>query len=82
MNANTGSVYLRGRYYDPATERVIAEDPMKDGGNWYAYCGDDPVNYIDPSGYRLDKQIVFPLIIEGIPTTDVIPIRGPIPVFP
>lgn len=24
---------------------------MKDGGNWYAYCGNDPVNYIDPSGY-------------------------------
>lgn len=47
----TGFVYLRGRYYDPATERFITEDPMKDGGNWYAYCGNDPVNYIDPSGY-------------------------------
>jgi len=23
---------------------------MQDGGNWYAYCGNNPVNWIDPSG--------------------------------
>jgi RHS repeat-associated protein len=56
FDEETGFVYLRGRYYDPATERFITEDPMKDGGNWYAYCGNDPVNRIDPSGYRPDEK--------------------------
>lgn len=51
FDEETGFVYLRGRYYDPATERFVTEDPMKDGGNWYAYCGNDPVNFVDPSGY-------------------------------
>lgn len=51
FDEETGFVYLRGRYYDPTTARFITEDPMKDGGNWYAYCGNDPVNRIDPSGY-------------------------------
>ena len=30
--------------------RWLTEDPVKDGGNWYIYCGGDPVNYIDPLG--------------------------------
>lgn len=25
-------------------------DPLRDGSNWYAYCGQDPVNFIDPLG--------------------------------
>ena len=28
----------------------ITEDPIKDGLNWYAYCGNNPVNRIDPWG--------------------------------
>jgi hypothetical protein len=30
--------------------RFITVDPGKDGLNWYAYCGDNPVNRIDPDG--------------------------------
>ncbi len=56
FDEETGFVYLRGRYYDPDTERFITEDPMKDGGNWYAYCGNDPVNKIDPSGFKTSKS--------------------------
>ena len=28
----------------------MTEDPIKDGLNWYAYCGGNPVNAWDPSG--------------------------------
>ena len=40
----TGLVYLRNRYYDPAIGRFITEDPAKDGLNWYAYCGNNPIH--------------------------------------
>ena len=46
----TGLLYLRNRYYDPTIGRFTQEDPAKDGTNWYVYCANDPVNYIDPSG--------------------------------
>ena len=44
------SIYLRNRYYQPTTGRFINEDPIKDGLNWYSYCGGNPVMMIDPSG--------------------------------
>ena len=47
----TGFTYLRARYYDPSMGRFITEDPIHDGINWYAYCGNNPVMFIDPSGY-------------------------------
>ena len=46
----TGFVYLRNRYYNPATGRFITEDPVQDGANWYSYCGGNPINRVDPSG--------------------------------
>ena len=48
--------YLRNRYYDPSIGRFTTEDPVKDGDNWYAYCGNNPVNRIDPNGCT-DGQI-------------------------
>ena len=32
------------------TGRFSAEDPVRSGGNWYAYCGNNPVTLIDPLG--------------------------------
>ena len=46
----TGFIYLRARYYDPTIGRFISEDPIRDGLNWYAYCNNNPVMYVDPSG--------------------------------
>ena len=46
----TGLLYLRNRYYDPTIGRFTQEDPAKDGLNWYVYCANDPVNFVDPLG--------------------------------
>ena len=49
----SGLIYLRNRYYDPSLRRFISVDPAKDGLNWYAYCGNNPVNYWDPTGLAI-----------------------------
>ena len=48
----TGQYYLRARYYNPVAGRFMQEDVYQgDGLNLYAYCGNNPVVYDDPSGY-------------------------------
>ena len=44
------------RYYDPTVGRWLTRDPIGyDGGmDLYAYCMNDPVNGVDPSG--LDEK--------------------------
>ena len=49
----TGQYYLRARYYNPVAGRFMQEDVYQgDGLNLYAYCGNNPVVYDDPSGYE------------------------------
>ena len=38
------------RHYNPQMMRWLTVDPIKDGLNWYEYCGGDPVNWVDPTG--------------------------------
>jgi RHS repeat-associated protein len=59
----TNNYYLRARYYDPEIQRFTQEDtypgslsnPMSQNG--YAFCGNNPVNFIDPTGYLTQKQV-------------------------
>jgi RHS repeat-associated protein len=46
----TGLYYFGARFYDPEVGRFISVDPNKDGMNWYSYCGNNPVKYVDPTG--------------------------------
>lgn len=48
----TGLVYLRDRWYDPATGSFVTPDPEghRDSSNLYAYCGGDAINCSDPTG--------------------------------
>jgi RHS repeat-associated protein len=48
----TGLVYYRARYYNPGLGRFVSRDPigLQGGINNYAYVGNNPVNYADPSG--------------------------------
>jgi RHS repeat-associated protein len=50
FDRESGTYYLRARYYAPGTGRFTQEDPARDGGNWYTYCYNNPVRFIDPSG--------------------------------
>ena len=70
----TGLLYLNARFYDPATGRFISQDTYRgerdDAGTWhlYAYCANDPVNYVDPSGHsRLDSWILQALTRKSLP---------------
>ncbi len=45
-----GLKHLGARYYDPTTGRFLSRDPIKDGRNWYAYCGGNPLAHADPTG--------------------------------
>jgi RHS repeat-associated protein len=46
----TGLQLLGHRYYDPSTGRFLTRDPIGDGRNWYGYCENNPVQYVDPNG--------------------------------
>ena len=51
----TQQYYLRARFYNPVIGRFTQEDTYRgDGLNLYAYCANNPVYYIDPSGYYKD----------------------------
>ena len=55
-DVETGWYYLNSRYYDPATGRFINADGYAStgqgllGANMFAYCLNNPVNRVDPSG--------------------------------
>ncbi len=48
----TGDYYLRARMYRPSIGRFLAEDVYRgDGMNLYAYVSNNPLIYVDPSGW-------------------------------
>ena len=54
------SYYLRARYYLPRYGRFTAEDPARDGLNWYTYCANNPVKYVDFTGYWQESDADLP----------------------
>ena len=58
FDAETGFYWVQTRYYNPEWCRWISPDSLSyidpetaHGLNLYAYCGNDPVNFADPSGH-------------------------------
>ncbi len=57
-----GWYWVSVRYYDPVLERWLQPDPsQQDGIRTYAYVGDDPVDFTDPTGLNGDSSIVSSL---------------------
>ena len=57
-DVETGLYYLQSRYYDPEVGRFISPDSVDyldpdsiNGLNLYAYCGNNPVMNVDPTGH-------------------------------
>jgi RHS repeat-associated protein len=50
-DTDTGLIYLRARYYDPATAQLLTVDPAVESTlEPYTYSQDDPPNRADPTG--------------------------------
>ncbi|MGH9130545.1 MAG: cell wall-binding repeat-containing protein, partial [Acidimicrobiales bacterium] len=50
-DAESGLIYLRARYYDPATSQFMNVDPIvAQTAAPYSYVNDNPINEADPSG--------------------------------
>jgi RHS repeat-associated protein len=51
-NDGTGVYFYRNRYYSPALQRFVSEDPTEFSGgiNFYAYALNSPLSFIDPTG--------------------------------
>ena len=77
-DVETGLYYLQTRYYDPEIGRFLnmddisyADPEQSHGLNLYAYCGNDPVNRIDPNGTFWGMILIGALIgglFNGIST--------------
>jgi RHS repeat-associated protein len=50
--------YLRARFYDSATGRFLSQDPVPTE-NLYAYVGNNPTNFVDPSGLCHEGPLVI-----------------------
>ena len=61
QDSESGLYYYRARYYDPEMGRFISEDPIgfKGGVNFYAYVGNNPLIYNDPSGNLRSRAGLF-----------------------
>ena len=52
LEDDEGLYYCHARWYDATVGRFLQADSVLDGFNRYSYCGNNPVNFSDPSGMK------------------------------
>ena len=61
----SGLLYMNARYYNPATARFLSQDTYTGSASvpWtqhlYAYCNNNPVNMVDPTGHMAGRPNTF-----------------------
>ncbi|WP_319476455.1 RHS repeat-associated core domain-containing protein [Marispirochaeta aestuarii] len=59
LDGDTNLYYFNARYYDATLGRFINVDPVQDGTNWYVYCSNNPLSFVDPTGLEKDYTIDY-----------------------
>ena len=71
-DAETGLYYVGSRYYDPKVGRWLNADGQVSTGtdilgtNLFAYCGNNPASYWDPTGYARVKVLTMDALDNGV----------------
>ena len=72
-DSNIELYYLQSRYYDPETGRFINADDVSyldpesiHGLNLYAYCLNNPIMHVDPSGHVALSAVIIGAIVGAI----------------
>ena len=72
-DVETGLYYLKTRYYDPEVGRFISQDDVSyldpnsiNGLNLYAYCLNNPIMGVDPTGTFVLSAILIGLIAGAV----------------
>lgn len=72
----SGLIYLRARYYDPALGRLMSIDPLPgtilnpQTQNGYTYANNNPVNLADPLGLQSSDEYTIPRGLRIDPAID------------
>ena len=66
----TGMYNYGYRDYEPQTARFTTIDPIRDGSNWFAYCNNEPVNFLDAWGLACVSDNAIYYDDYGNPSSD------------
>ena len=75
----SGLYYFGWRYYDPVLCRWISPDPLGEAGglNLYQFCGNDPINCIDPDGLSVEVHSRWVSGFNGVAAHTYVTVTGP-----
>lgn len=59
----SGLIYRRVRFYEPASGRCVNEDAARSGPNWFAYGADNPVNFADRGGNNAVPDFIIGILL-------------------